>query len=47
MSPAKGSLGTEPFAEAALPKLTKRFVDSLAPESADTLYRASELPGFA
>jgi integrase len=30
-----------------LPKLTKRFVDSLAPVSADTLYRDSELPGFA
>ncbi len=30
-----------------MPKLTKRFVDSLAPVSADTLYRDSELPGFA
>ena len=30
-----------------MPKLTKRFVDSLPPISADTLYRDSELSGFA
>jgi len=32
--------------EAALPKLTKRFVDALKPVSRDTLYRDSDLTGF-
>jgi integrase len=36
-----------PPAEAALPKLTKRFVDALKPVTKDTLYRDSELKGFA
>jgi site-specific recombinase XerD len=30
-----------------LPKLTKRFVDSLRPVTRDTLHRDSDLPGFA
>lgn len=34
------------LAEAALPKLTKRFVDALKPVTADTLYRDSDLKGF-
>src|SRR5471032_2474046 len=34
-------------AEAALPKLTKRFVDSLKPVESDTLYRDDDLKGFA
>ena len=29
-----------------MPKLTKRFVDSLAPVSRDTLYRDTEISGF-
>ncbi|TMJ29163.1 MAG: DUF4102 domain-containing protein, partial [Alphaproteobacteria bacterium] len=34
-------------AEAALPKLTKRFVDALKPVQRDTLHRDDDLPGFA
>ena len=34
-------------AEAALPKLNKRFVDSLRPVTRDTLYRDTDLSGFA
>src|SRR5580704_15041333 len=34
-------------AEAALPKLTKRFVDALKPVRRDTLYRDDDLSGFA
>ena len=34
-------------AEAALPKLTKRFVDALKPVERDTLYRDDDLAGFA
>jgi integrase len=34
-------------AEAALPKLTKRFVDALKPVQRDTLYRDDDLTGFA
>src|SRR5215510_7466127 len=30
-----------------MPKLTKRFVDALKPVQQDTLYRDSELKGFA
>ena len=45
--PGQGSTWDVALAEAAVPKLTKRFVDSLAPVSADTLYRDSELSGFA
>ena len=33
--------------EAALPKLTKRFVDALRPVTRETPYRDSDLPGFA
>ena len=33
--------------EAALPKLTKRFVDALRPVTRDTLHRDTDLPGFA
>ena len=33
--------------EAASPKLTKRFVDSLAPVTRDMLYRDDDLAGFA
>jgi integrase len=33
--------------EAALPKLTKRFVDALKPVKRDTLYRDDDLSGFA
>ncbi|HTG25578.1 MAG TPA: integrase arm-type DNA-binding domain-containing protein, partial [Reyranella sp.] len=33
--------------EAALPKLTKRFVDALKPVKRDTLYRDEDLSGFA
>ena len=33
--------------EAALPKLTKRFVDLLAPVTRDMLYRDDDLAGFA
>jgi integrase len=35
------------LAEAALPKLTKRFVDALKPVKRDTLYRDEDLSGFA
>ena len=35
------------FAEAALPKLTKRFVDALKPVTTDTLFRDTDLKGFA
>jgi integrase len=35
------------LAEAALPKLTKRFVDALKPVTRDTLYRDDDLTGFA
>ena len=34
------------LAEAALPKLTKRFVDALKPVTRDTLYRDDDLAGF-
>ena len=34
-------------AEAALPKLTKRFVDAMKPVTRDTLYRDDDLSGFA
>lgn len=46
MSPAKGVSRTA-HAEAALPKLTKRFLDALKPVSRDTLYRDTEMKGFA
>lgn len=41
-----GPIG-QALAEAALPKLTKRFVDALKPVTIDTLYRDSDLKGFA
>ena len=43
--PAKGPPASP--AEAALPKLTKRFVDALKPVTRDTLYRDDDLTGFA
>lgn len=44
--PSQGDLRIA-LAESALPKLTKRFVDALKPVAKDTLYRDSELKGFA
>lgn len=44
--PGKMGPSGQLFAEAALPKLTKRFVDALEPVTADTLYRDSDLKGF-
>jgi integrase len=44
--PAKGAFPASPT-EAALPKLTKRFVDALKPVKRDTLYRDEDLSGFA
>jgi integrase len=46
VSPAKRTFGPA-FAEAALPKLTKRFVDALKSVERDTLYRDDDLSGFA
>lgn len=42
----RGPIGTA-LAEAALPKLTKRFVDALKPVERDTLYRDTDVKGFA
>ena len=44
--PGQGGPGTA-LTEAVLPKLTKRFVDALKPVDRDTLFRDSELSGFA
>jgi integrase len=45
--PAKGGISRQANTEAALPKLTKRFVDALKPVKRDTLYRDEDLSGFA
>lgn len=46
VSPANGWHRSSPT-EAALPKLNKRFVDTLKPVARDTLYRDADFAGFA
>ena len=45
--PGQGRHSRQANTEAALPKLTKRFVDALKPVKRDTLYRDDDLSGFA